>query len=254
MKAVIIEDESINAQELLKKINHVADDVEVIEILPSVKAAKRWLSNHTEPDVIFMDIQLSDGVSFEIFDDYKLSCPIIFTTAYDEYALRAFKVNSVDYLLKPVNTAELKDAIAKCRRFTREDKPMPTDWAELVRLLELKSGKPLYKEKFIIHHRQQWIPVATKDIALFMRDNLNFLITFNDEKYYLDYDSLEEIEELVDPKEYFRANRQCIINMKAIQSMRPQDNGKLLLHLRPPLKQVIEVSREKAPSFKRWFE
>jgi DNA-binding LytR/AlgR family response regulator len=255
MKAVIIEDEAINAQELIKKLATVAEDVEVIEVLPSVKAAKRWLMNNTEPDLLFMDIQLSDGISFEIFDQYKITCPIIFTTAYDEYALRAFKVNSVDYLLKPVNVNELKAALEKCRRLSKDNTRVPADWEELLRTLTGSAERqPMYREKFIVHQRQQWIPVFTKDIAYFMRDSLNFLITFREEKFYLDFNSLEEIEDIIDPRVFFRANRQCIINTNAIASIRLHDNGKLSLHLKSPLKSVIEVSREKAPSFKRWFE
>src|ERR1041385_5914038 len=115
MKAIIIEDETLIARELQDKISSVADDVEIIEILPSLKTAKKWFMQNAEPDLIFMDIQLSDGVSFELFDLYKLNCPVVFTTAYDEYALKAFKVNGVDYLLKPVDEEELKRAIKKCR-------------------------------------------------------------------------------------------------------------------------------------------
>ena len=255
MKAVIIEDESINAQELMKKIGKVAPDIEVQQILPGVKTAKRWLMDNKEPDLFFMDIQLSDGISFELFDEYHVTCPIIFTTAYDEYALRAFRVNGIDYLLKPVNTQELKNAIKKARRFVQEPAhTLPANWQELHTLLSTPAQKPLYKEKFIIHNRQQWIPVATRDIALFLRDNLNFLLTFHEEKYYPDHESLEELEELLDPAVFFRANRQCIINIQAIHSVRPQDNGKLLLSLKAPFKQTVEVSREKAPAFRKWFE
>ncbi|HEX2534706.1 MAG TPA: LytTR family DNA-binding domain-containing protein [Chitinophagaceae bacterium] len=255
MKAIIVEDESINAQELIRKIGTVAEDVEVIGVLPSVRAAKRWLMSNREPDFMFMDIQLSDGVSFEIFDEYQLGCPVVFTTAYDEYALRAFKVNSVDYLLKPINTAELKTAIDKCRRLVSREDKLPNDWADLLKTLSGKAdNKPMYKEKFIVHQRQQWIPVLTADIAYFMRDNFYFLQTFSNEKYFLDFNSLEEVEDVLDPKTFFRANRQCIINIHAIQSIRLHDNGKLSLHLKAPLKTIIEVSREKAPSFKKWFE
>src|SRR5215471_3236718 len=115
MKALIIEDEALIAKELQYKIKSVADDIDVIEVLPSLKTARKWFMQNAEPDLIFMDIQLSDGVSFELFDLYKLSCPVIFTTAYDEYALRAFKVNGIDYLLKPVDEVELKKAIDKSR-------------------------------------------------------------------------------------------------------------------------------------------
>jgi DNA-binding LytR/AlgR family response regulator len=115
IKAVIIEDEQLIAKELANKIAAVADDVEIIESLPSLKTAKKWFMNNAEPDLLFMDIQLSDGVSFELFDHFKLSCPVIFTTAYDEYAIRAFKVNGIDYLLKPIDEADLQKAIDKCR-------------------------------------------------------------------------------------------------------------------------------------------
>src|SRR5215831_8866683 len=115
MKALIIEDESLIAKELQNKIEDIAGDINIVEILPSLKTAKKWFMQNAEPDLIFMDIQLCDGVSFELFDLYKLSCPVIFTTAYDEYALRAFKVNGIDYLLKPVDDEELKTAITKCR-------------------------------------------------------------------------------------------------------------------------------------------
>ena len=127
MKALILEDESLIAKELQNKIELVANDVNVIEVLPSLKTAKKWFMQNAEPDLIFMDIQLGDGVSFELFDVYKLSCPIIFTTAYDEYALRAFKVNGVDYLLKPVDDEELKKAVDKCRSIVDNKTAVPLD-------------------------------------------------------------------------------------------------------------------------------
>src|SRR5215216_1271775 len=135
MKALIIEDESLIAKELQNKINAVADDIDIVEILPSLKTARKWFMQNAEPDLIFMDIQLSDGVSFELFDVYKLSCPIVFTTAYDEYALRAFKVNGVDYLLKPIDEDELKKAIGKCRTIVESKNQFPSDIQQLVKKL-----------------------------------------------------------------------------------------------------------------------
>jgi two-component SAPR family response regulator len=135
MKAVIIEDEEIIAKGLQGKIEKVAADVEVLTILPSLKTARRWLSENAAPDLMFMDIQLSDGVSFDIFNDFDLSCPVIFTTAYDEYALRAFKVNGVDYLLKPVKEQELVVAIEKCRKQTGSNHRPTADILELIRTL-----------------------------------------------------------------------------------------------------------------------
>src|SRR5437762_12663770 len=171
MKAVIIEDENLIAQELRNKIENVSDDVDIIEVLPSLKTARKWFMANAEPDLIFMDIQLSDGVSFELFDTYQLSCPVVFTTAYDEYAVRAFKVNGVDYLLKPVDDDELKKAIDKCRNIIESKSSMPIDIQQLVKNLKQGNNQPLYKEKFIVSMRNNWIPVNTKDIACFMREN-----------------------------------------------------------------------------------
>src|SRR3954468_8265456 len=133
MKAVIIEDEVLIAKELQNKIQQVSEDVNVAEILPSLKTARKWLMQNAEPDLIFMDIQLSDGVSFELFDVYQMNCPVIFTTAYDEYALRAFKVNGVDYLLKPVDNNELKKAIDKSRDIIASKNHTPLDIQQLVK-------------------------------------------------------------------------------------------------------------------------
>ncbi len=255
MNAIIIEDETLIARELKSKIAAVADDVTILEILPSVKAANRWLMENSEPDFIFADIQLSDGVSFEIFERYELKCPIIFTTAYDEYAIKAFKVNGVDYLLKPIDNAELKNAISKARSIVESKSAYPKDIQQLLQMMAQPGNTiPAYKEKFVVKLRNQWLPVLTKDIACFYRENLNYLITFSGEKYILDFVTLEEIEELVDPALFYRANRQCLIHINAIQSIKPLENQKLILILQSNLKMEQDVSREKAPGFKKWFE
>lgn len=254
MTAVIIEDESIIAAELEQKIATVAEDVKVLSIIPSLKTARKWFMQNAEPDLLFMDIQLSDGVSFELFEQFNLNCPVIFTTAYDEYAIRAFRVNGVGYLLKPVDEEELKAAIDKCRNLLKTQGGQPGSMDDLLKALRNNSHSPLYKEKFIVSVRNNWIPVPAKDIACFMRDNLNYLFTFTGEKYILDYSTLEEVEELVDPRLFYRANRQCIVHIDAIQSVKPHENQKLTLHLKSPLKLEIDISREKAPVFKKWFD
>jgi DNA-binding LytR/AlgR family response regulator len=254
IKAVIVEDETLIARDLSHKISSVAEDIQVVEILPSLKTAKKWFMQNAEPDLLFMDIQLSDGVSFELFDHFTLSCPVIFTTAYDEYAIRAFKVNGADYLLKPVDNEELKRAIDKSRRMVESQNKAPGSVQELVNALQHPQSATLYKEKFIVNVRNNWIPVATRDIACFMRDNLNYLFTFAGEKYILDYTTLEEVEELLDPKIFYRTNRQSIIHIDAIQSIKPHENQKLTLTLKSPLKMEQDVSREKAPAFKKWFD
>ena len=254
MKAVILEDESLIAKELQNKIMSVADDITVIEILPSLKTAKKWFMQNAEPDLIFMDIQLSDGVSFELFDIYKLNCPVVFTTAYDEYALKAFKVNGVDYLLKPVDEEELKRAIKKCRDIIESKSSMPIDIQQLVKNLKQGNNQPLYKEKFIVSMRNNWIPVNTKDIACFMRENLNYLFTFTGDKYILDFTTLEEVEELLDPQKFYRANRQYIVNINYVKGFKAYEKVKLLVELTiPELSHCITISQETAPAFRKWM-
>jgi|SRR5690242_3587016 len=255
MNALIIEDEGLIARELQYKIREVAPDIKVLDILPSVKTSYKWFMENSEPDLLFADIQLGDGVSFDIFDRYDLKCPVIFTTAYDEYAIKAFKVNGIDYLLKPVDTEDLKKAIDKARTIVESKIQYPRDVQELLKMMaNPQSASASYKEKFVVKIRNNWTPVLTKDIAMFTRDNLNYLITFAAEKYILDFTTLDEIEELLDPKQYYRANRQAIIHIDAIQSIRPQENQKLVVTLKAPLKMELDISREKAPGFKKWFD
>ena len=168
MKVLIIEDEEIIGKVLAKTIKDAADDIDILDILPSLKVARRWFGVNAEPDILFMDIQLSDGVSFDLLNEFQLSCPIVFTTAYDEYAIRAFKVNGVDYLLKPVEEDELKAAIDKCRDIINRKAATPAaDIQQLVQSM-LQPGIPgKYKQRFIVHIRNQWMPVPVMDIAFF---------------------------------------------------------------------------------------
>jgi len=255
MKAIIIEDENLIARELQHKIAEVAPDVRVTDILPSIKTAYKWFMENAEPDMLFADIQLSDGTSFEIFERYELKCPVVFTTAYDEYAIKAFKVNGVDYLLKPVDNDDLKKAIDKCRTIVESRTQYPRDIHQLLKMVgSSQESLNNYKEKFIVKVRSQWLPVYTRDIACFYRDNLNYLFTFNGEKNILDFTTLDEVEELLDPQIYYRANRQAIIHIDSIQSIKPQENQKLVITLKAPLKMELDISREKAPGFKKWFD
>ncbi|QEC44341.1 LytR/AlgR family response regulator transcription factor [Pseudobacter ginsenosidimutans] len=255
MNAIIMEDEKLIARQLIDKIAQVAPDMKIVEVLPSVKTATKWFMENSEPDIVFADIQLSDGVSFQVFERYDLKCPIVFTTAYDEYAIRAFKSNGVDYLLKPVDTDDLQKAIEKCRVIVESRSQYPKDIQQLLKVIT-NSGlhQPGYKEKFIVNHRQQWIPVQSKDIACFYRENLNYILTFGGEKHILDFTTLDEIEELLDPALFYRVNRQAIIHMDAIQSIQLHENQKLTVFLKQPLKMQWDISREKAPAFKKWFD
>jgi len=255
MKAVIIEDESLIAEEMKATIAEVAPEVEVLQILPSLKAARKWFMQHAEPDLLFMDIKLSDGLSFELFSQFDLKCPVIFCTAYEEYAIRAFKVNSIDYLLKPVQEEELLNAINKVRELSRQPLPANVDLRQLAAyFLQPTEGKGVYKERFIVNANNKWMPVETSDIAVFYKDNLNYLYTFSGDKLIYDFSPLEEIEALVDPGVYFRANRQTILHINAIHIVRPQGNQKLSVQLKAPLKMDVDISREKAPAFKKWVD
>lgn len=255
MKAVIVEDETLIAEEMQANIALVADDVEVVEVLSSLKAARKWFMNNAEPDLLFMDIRLSDGLSFELFDQFTLQCPVIFCTAYEEYAIRAFKVNGVDYLLKPVQEDELKKAIDKVRNMQENKSFIPGDLQQLVQYFSNPSlAKTQYKERFIISSNNKWTPVETKDIAVFFKDNLNYVYTFNGDKFIYDFSALEEIEEVLDPNLFFRANRQAIININAVNTVKPHGNQKLMVQLKQPLKLEIDISREKAPLFKKWID
>ncbi|MDF2190359.1 LytTR family DNA-binding domain-containing protein [Paraflavitalea sp. CAU 1676] len=255
MRALIIEDEAIIGQLLKSKIGKIAKDIEVIDMLPSLRAALKWFESNPPPDLLFMDIQLSDGVSFDLFEHVQLSCPVVFTTAYDEYAIRAFKVNGVDYLLKPIEDIELEKAIAKCRSVIARNAGVPADMGELMKqLLNPGSIAAAYKQRFLVNMRNQWKPVLTQDVACFTKEVLNYLYLFNGERFLVDFNTLDEIEELLDPQVFYRANRQYIININAIAAVKPMENAKMLIKLKEPNhKFVIDLSRDKTPVFKKWL-
>ncbi len=257
MNAVIIEDEKLVAREFAYKIGEVDADVRIVETLPSVKTALRWFGENSEPDVVFADIQLADGVSFEIFEKFQLSCPIIFVTSYNEYAIQAFKVNGIDYLLKPVDLDDLSKAIAKARTLNKAKSAMPVDLQKLMQALQQPGTalKPNYKEAFIGNSRSGWVPVKVNDIAFFQYDAVNFMVTKANERYTIDYETMDHIEELLDPNQFYRANRQFIVNNDVIQSVKSLENSKLILRLKSPHHTIdIDISRQKAPAFKRWLD
>lgn len=255
MKTVIIEDEHLIAEEMKASLKVIAPDLEVLAILPSIKTAIKWFGVNDEPDLLFMDIKLSDGLSFELFESIHVKCPVIFCTAYEEYAIRAFKVNGVDYLLKPVQEDDLQKAIDKVRSMRKDVLSVPADIKSLMDYFaNAGNAKPRYKERFIINANNKWTPLEAKEIAVIYRENLNFFYKFNGDKLIYDYSPLEEIEEVLDPGLFFRANRQTIININAVLSVKPYGNQKLMVFLKPPLKMEIDVSREKAPLLKKWLD
>lgn len=255
MKALIIEDEELIAEDMIASIEQVAPDVEVLNVLPSLKAARKWLMNNAEPDLLFMDIKLSDGLSLELFNQFDLHSPVIFCTAYEEYAIRAFKVNGVDYLLKPVQEGELEKAIGKVRQQLQARSFAPVDLQQLLQNLSNPGSlKNKFKERFIVNVNRKWMPVETSQIAVFCKDQLIYLHTFSGEKLIYDYSALEDIEDVLDPDLFFRANRQTIIHINSVHQVRPDGNQKLIVQIKAPLKMEVDISREKASVFRKWID
>ena len=256
MNAVIIEDVKLVAKELAFKIGGIDPTIRIVETLPSVKTAINWFGHHEEPDLVFADIELADGMSFDIFKRFQLNCPVIFVTAYNEYAIQAFKANGIDYLLKPVEPADLKVAIDKARMLYKSKTSLPIDMQQLLAAFQQPGlgFKPAYKETFMGNARAGWTPVKVTDIAYFQYDSINFMVTQANERYPVDYETLEQIEDVLDPTRFFRANRQLIISCDTVQSVKSVENDKLVVRLRPPHHTLdVQISRHKAPAFKRWL-
>lgn len=253
MRILIIEDEAPAARRLNALIKAQNPVAEILDVVDTVEGAVKWLQTHEPPELIFMDIQLADGLSFDIFDQVEVKAPIIFTTAYDEYALRAFKVNSVDYLLKPIEQEELACSLQKLRNL-RDQFASPLDVNALRLLMQsLQPGQPQYKNRFLVRFADKLVFIQTEDIAYFMaEDKYVFIFTRENKKYPVDH-TLDELDSLLDPATFFRLNRRLIAHLSSIQTIHSYFNGKLKLNLQPnPAIEVI-VSRERAAAFKRWL-
>ncbi len=256
MKAVIIEDEPLVAKDLRNLLNRIDAGIEVLSVLDSLESAEAWFSSNAEPDVLFCDIQLSDGVSFDLFKRIEIACPIIFTTAYDEYALRAFKLNSLDYLLKPIDSEELEAALSKFQRWRAQNvvPAMPSQLAGLLRdLMPQAHETKRYKERFLVHGKGAMLLIPAEEVALFQKEEVIFLTVRDGKRYLTDYTTMEELEELVNPAEFFRANRQTLLHLGAVQGFRSEFTGKLNVTIKNIPELTIDVSREKASAFKRWL-
>lgn len=250
MKVLIIEDETLVAQDLSKRLLLVDPHVEILETLSSVTASLKWFSENRPPDLIISDIRLSDGISFEIFESLHLHCPIIFTTAYDEYAIRAFKLNSIDYLLKPIDARELEMAVLKYKSLTND-----SVFAEQLKsLIGNWDGKVVkkYKDRFLTLHRNTLIPITQDQIMTFMKEELIYIHTTDNERYISEHQTLDEIESLLDPSIFFRVNRQHIIHVQSVGKIKTTHKG-LTIQLKSPVNIELDISREKAAAFKKWI-
>ncbi len=253
MKILIIEDEAPAARRLAALVRDAQPGAEILEIIDSVESSVKWLAAHRPPDLIFMDIQLADGLSFDIFARVEVKAPVIFTTAYDEYALKAFKVNSVDYLLKPVDPEELTNSLRKLQTLRDQFTP-PLDTAVLRSLVQsLRPDQPQFKTRFLVRFADKLVFIQADDVAYFIaEDKYVFVITRDNKKYPLDH-TLDELDTMLDPSVFFRLNRKFISHLKSIQSIHTYFNGKLKLHLVPAEPEEVTVSRERAALFKKWL-
>ena len=251
MKTIlIIEDEEAASGRLQKMITDELPETNILAPVVSISSAIDWFKGNTAPDLIFLDVHLADGQSFEIFKQVQVSSPIIFTTAYDQYAMEAFKVNSIDYLLKPIKKEELKRAVNK---FLGLNGTAPA--IDIQKLLSTLQTQPLiHKQRFVVKYGEHIRTIETNDVAYVYTENkVNFLVTRENKRYAIDY-NLDQLEDLLDPKKFFRINRQFIISFQSIAEMFTYSKSRVLIKLHPASKLETIVSSERSPAFKAWLD
>jgi two-component system LytT family response regulator len=257
MKVFLIEDEELTARKMQRLLADVQPDARVVGVAGSIEASVAWLQTNPAPDLILMDIELADGQSFGIFNRTPVASPVIFTTAYDEYAIKAFTVHSIDYLLKPVKEEDLRRALAKLRDLKQilqggGNDALPTSLSRLLAQLA-PPPSPHYRDRFMIKQGQRLFSVSVEDVAyLFSRNKLSFLKTNDGHEWMVDY-SMDELDKMLDPRRFFRLNRQVIAGLSAVDKVHLYFNNKLKIQLLPPFEEEVLVSREKAGEFKAWL-
>lgn len=254
MNVLIIEDEPFAQQELIRLLHETDPSLHVLECIDSVEESVEYLSQAREIDLIFMDIQLSDGLSFEIFNLTEVKPPVIFTTAYDEYAIKAFKVNSIDYLLKPVDEDDLARALEKFRKLQHTSAKNESYFSTKQLKEVLGLYRPSYKNRLVVRLGDKIQHVDANDIAYFFsEDKVSFLMTTKGKKYIINY-SLEQIESFMNPDDFYRLNRQFIANISAISTIDKYFNSRLKIGLNPEVEDDVLISRTKVTDFLNWLE
>ncbi len=250
LKVLIIEDEEPASKRLFKMLEEIEPDAQLLDTIVSVSTAVKWLNENPAPDLILSDIQLSDGISFEIFKAIPPPCPVIFTTAYDQYAIDAFKINSIDYLLKPVKKIELEAAISKFRKLNSPS----TGNLSIDKLLQAYNAQTTsHKKRFVVKYGEHIKTIATEEIAYFYtEDKINFLTTYEGRRFAIDF-NLDALDSMLDPKIFFRINRQFIISINSIAEMFSYTKSRVLIKLIPASKHEIIVSTERSADFKAWL-
>ncbi|MVN91769.1 LytR/AlgR family response regulator transcription factor [Mucilaginibacter aquatilis] len=248
MNVIIIEDEPRTANDLKATLVSLDNSINVLAILPSVSTAVAWLQSNPAPELIFSDIQLGDGLSFEIFKEVQINAPVIFCTAFDEYAINAFESNSIDYLLKPIEEDRVEKSLQKFHRI----KGHYSSAGNLDRVISQLTKQ--YKQSLLVHYREKIIPVKVADICLVYAANGLVNLHMTDKQEYTVQYTIEQLENMLDPKHFFRANRQFIINRDTVQNIEHYFNRRLVVHTACPTPETIIVSRLKANDFLRWIE
>jgi len=238
------------AKELRKMLLSIEPSAEICGATQSVEETVQWLKQNNQPDLVMMDIELADGQSFDIFKQVQLDVPVIFTTAYDEFAIKAFKVNSIDYLLKPIKESDLEAAIQK---FKKRKEHEPVSILELIKKIDQLSNQPGYRSRFLIKQGQKMVSIDVSDVAYFYSENkCTFIRTFQNQKYLVDL-TLDEMEKELAPQQFFRANRQYILAGKSVVSIHTWFNQKLKAEVNPSTDEHVIISRDKANAFKAWM-
>lgn len=252
MKVLIFEDEKLASERLIELIQEIKPEVEIVATIRSVEAGLLWLENNDCPELIISDIQLLDGTSFEIFEQATPICKVIFTTAYDQYAIKAFEVNSVDYLLKPIQQEKLAIALEKYDQQSISTEANSVDIEQIKSLLTHQQKE--YKSRFLTKVGQRIKAIPVDKISYFYTsDKMTFIVTFENQKYIID-NTLEEVDQMLNPKNFFRVNRKFIVHFDAVSDIHPYFKGRLKINLQPEIEDDIVISTEKTPAFKQWLD
>lgn len=250
MRILIIEDEIPAANRLAKMMQSITDELDVVKKIDSVESAVKFLTSAEDLDLIFMDIQLADGLSFDIFQQTKVKAPVIFTTAFDQYTLKAFKVNSIDYLLKPIDEKELEQAVEKYKQLYHQKE---NGLSEKILKMVQDMNTMRYKERLLIKRGQQLSYLKTESTAYCYADGkLCYAVDFTNNKYLLE-NNLSQLEEQLQPNKFYRINRQLLVNIEAVSKVHTWLGGRLKLELLPSTKSDTVVSRERVNGFKDWL-
>ncbi|MFT3702158.1 MAG: LytTR family DNA-binding domain-containing protein [Agriterribacter sp.] len=256
MTILIVEDENLAVKRLQKLLLEIPEAIDVKGVTKSIAETVQWLNDNIHPDIILLDIELADGQSFEIFNQVEVSSVVIFTTSYDEYALKAFKLNSIDYLLKPIEKEDLEKAIRKykaLKEVPRSIEQSSLNVTSLLKDLKEQMSAKNYRKRFLVKSGNKFISIDTSDIACFYIDGrLSFIKTFPGKKFIVDY-TMEELEEMLDPNDFFRINRACFIGRKSVLQIEEHLGNRLYLHTQPNIEKEPIVSREKVGLFKEWM-